>query len=44
MNIVAENTKKIIKAKGLKNKAVAHKADYTEQQFSSILNGRRIIR
>lgn len=43
MSIVADNTKSIIKAKGLKNKAVAERAGYTEQKFSSMLNGRKVI-
>ncbi len=43
MSIVADNTKNIIRAKGLKNKAVAERAGYTEQKFSSMLNGRKVI-
>ena len=43
MSIVAENTRNIIKAKGLKNKVVAERAGYTEQKFSRILNGQKII-
>lgn len=39
MSIIAENTRNIIKEKGLKNKAVAERAGYTEQKFSRILNG-----
>ena len=43
MSIIAENTRNIIKEKGLKNKAVAECAGYTEQKFSRILNGQKII-
>lgn len=43
MSIIAENTRNIIKEKGLKNKAVAERAGYTEQKFSRILNGQKII-
>lgn len=43
MSIVAENTRNIIKAKGLKNKVVAERAGYTEQKFSRILNGQKVI-
>lgn len=43
MSIVAENTKRIIKERGLKNRAVAEKAGYSDQQFSNMLNNRRII-
>lgn len=40
----AENIVKIISSKGLKQSAVAKKAGYSKQQFSDMLNGRRIIR
>ncbi len=40
----AENILKIINDKGLKQKAVAEKAGYSRQQFSDMLNGRKIIR
>ena len=43
LSIVAENTRNIIKAKGLKNKAVAEKAGYSEQKFSRMLNGQKVI-
>ena len=43
MSIVAENTRNIIKAKGLKNKVVAERAGYTEQKFSRLLNGQKVI-
>lgn len=43
MCVVAENTRKIINEKGLKQKAVAEKAGYTERVFSDLLCGRRRI-
>lgn len=43
MCIVAENTRRIIEERGLKQKAVAEKAGYTEQQFSNLLCGRKTI-
>lgn len=42
-SIVAQNTKRIINERGLKNRAVAEKAGYSEQQFSNMLNDRRVI-
>lgn len=41
---VAEVTAKIIRERGLKNKAVAEKAGYSEQMLSDMLNGRKLIR
>ena len=41
---VTNNILKIIKDKGLKQKAVAEKAGYSSQQFCDMLNGRKIIR
>lgn len=43
VSIVAQNTKSIIEKRGLKNKAVAEKAGYTENQFSNLLNDRRVV-
>ncbi len=43
MCIVAENIRRIIKERGLKQKIVAEKAGYTEQQFSNLLCGRKTI-
>lgn len=43
-SIVAPNVKEIIKEKCLKQSAVARKAGYSEQQFSSMMNGRKIIK
>lgn len=41
---IAENTKRIIATKGLKNRAVAEKSGFSDQQFSAILNNRRIVK
>ncbi len=43
MCVVAENVRKIIDNRGLKQKAVAEKAGYTDQQFSNLLCGRKKI-
>lgn len=40
---IAQNVKDIIKEKGFKNLYVAEKAGYTKNQFSSMLNGRKLI-
>lgn len=41
MCIVATNTRRIINERGLKQKVVAEKAGFSEQQFSNILCGRK---
>lgn len=41
---VVRNVLNIISEKGLKQKAVAKKAGYSNQQFCDMLNGRKIIR
>ncbi len=41
---VAYNASKIIESMGLKKKAVAEKAGYSEQMLSDMLNGRKVIR
>lgn len=41
---VSDNVAKIIDKKGLKRKAVAEKAGYSEQMLCDMLNGRRIIK
>ena len=38
------NIVRLITARGLKNGAVAEKAGFTKQQFSDMLNGRRLIK
>ena len=43
-SIVALNVKKIIKDRCLKQSAVAQKAGYSNQQFSAMMNGRKIIK
>ena len=43
-DIVAPNVKRIIKDRCLKQSAVAKKARYSEQQFSAMMNGRKIIK
>lgn len=43
MNVIAENTQRILKERGLKQGAFAEKAGYTVQQFSRILTGRARI-
>lgn len=40
---VCKNIKRIIQEKGLKQKSVAVKAGFTDQQFSNLLNGRKIF-
>lgn len=40
---IGKNVKKIIDRNGLKQKAVAAKAGYTEQVFSNLINGRKIM-
>lgn len=41
---IAENTKRIIERRGLKNKAIAQRAGFSIQQFSAMLNHRRVIK
>lgn len=43
MNLIAQNVKKIIKSRGLKQQAVAEKAGYNKQKFSRMMNDRKII-
>ena len=44
VSTVARNTRRIISTLGLKNRVVAKRAGYSEQQFSAMLNGRKIIK
>lgn len=39
-----KNIKKIIKIKGMKQGVVAERAGFTPQEFSNILNGRKLLR
>lgn len=41
METVVTNIKRIMAEKGLKQKFVAEKADFTAQQFSDLLTGRK---
>ncbi len=41
---ISENIRRIAAQKGFKHNAVAQKAGLSEQQFSSLLNGRRLIK
>ena len=41
---VPQNIVRIIRKKGLKQKFVAERAGYSEQQFSDMLNGRKLIK
>lgn len=43
-SIVAENTRRLIANRGLKQKTIAFKAGYDEKEFSAMLNNRKIIR
>ena len=43
-SIVANRVREIIKEKGLKQTAIAEKAGFTTQEFSDMLNGRRLMR
>lgn len=43
-SIIVTNTRRIIADKGLKQRAVAAKAGFSEKQFSALMTGRRIIK
>lgn len=43
-SIVAVNLKRYIDDKGLKQSAIAQKAGFSAQEFSDMLNGRRLMR
>ena len=43
LSIVATNAQRIIQSKGLKQKNIARKMNLTENQLSSIFNGRKRI-
>jgi DNA-binding Xre family transcriptional regulator len=42
-SIIAENTKAILKERGIKQRFLAEKAGYTIASFSNMMNGRKII-
>lgn len=44
MGLVAQNTKRIIEERGLKQRAVAFKAGIPEKMLSDIINGRVIAK
>lgn len=43
-NCVANNVRRIMSERGLKQKVVAEWAGFSEQQFSDMLNSRRLIK
>ncbi|WP_289301636.1 helix-turn-helix domain-containing protein [Sporofaciens musculi] len=43
-SVVAENLKHHITDRGLKQSAIAQKSGFTNQEFSDMLNGRRLMR
>lgn len=43
MNIVISNIRRIMAEKGLKQKYVAEKSEFSEQDFSNMMNGRKRI-
>lgn len=42
--MIPDNVMRIINERELKQKAVAEKAGYSKQQFSDMMNGRKIIK
>lgn len=44
MNIVANNVKRILEETGTKHKKAAELCGYSQQRFSAMLNGRRVIK
>lgn len=43
-SVIAKNARRIINEKGFKQRAIAEKAGFSEQQLSALLNGRRIMK
>lgn len=43
MDLVVWNIKRIMSEKGLKQKYVAERSGFTEQEFSNMMNGRKKI-
>ncbi len=43
MDLVVQNIRRIMTEKGLKQKYVADKSEFSEQEFSNMLNGRKRI-
>lgn len=44
MNIVANNIKRIINERGIKQKTAAELCGYSQKTFSAMLNGRKVIK
>ncbi len=44
MTLVQQNIVRIIREKGYLKKGVAERAGFSEQQFSDMINGRKVIR
>lgn len=44
MNTITQNIEMIIADKGMKKQYIAMKAGYSKQQFSNLMNGRKIIK
>lgn len=44
VSVIAQNTKRIINERGLKQKSVGEAAGYSDKQFSALLNGRKVIK
>lgn len=42
-SVTAENIKRIIRYKCLKQNAIAERAGYTHQSFNNMLNGRKLV-
>jgi transcriptional regulator with XRE-family HTH domain len=43
LSIVAENVERIIRENGLKKRAVAERAGFSQKAFSAMLHGRKLI-
>lgn len=43
-NQVSQNIKTLIKIKGYKQKAIAEKSGFTQQEFSDMVNNRKLIK
>lgn len=44
MQVIATNIRQIIKKKGYKQKTIAERAGFSENEFSAMLNGRKSIK
>ena len=43
MELIIFNIRRIMQEKGLKQRFVAEKSDFTEQEFSNMMNGRKKV-